>query len=119
LAEGGVEGYLADKSPEGATLFRAFQRLVEACGPSEPSVAQTVVYFKRNRIFCGGFVRGKRLEIVVDLLREADHPCLIGSFSSTKRVVSHRLRITEPTQLDEKLAALLAEAYSDVGPGTR
>jgi hypothetical protein len=44
---------------------------------------------------------------------------LIGSFHSTKKVVSHRLRITEPSQLDEDLAVLLAEAYSDVGPGTR
>jgi hypothetical protein len=114
-----VEAFLRDKSPEGAELFRAFQRLVAACGPSEPSVSKTVVYFKRDRVFCGGFVRGKRLEIVVDLLREAEHPCLIGSFHSTKRVVSHRLRITEPSQLDEKLAGLLAEAYSDVGPGTR
>jgi hypothetical protein len=119
LVEGGVEGYLADKSPEGAELFRVFQRLVDACGPSEPSVSQTVVYFKRNRVFCGGFVRGKRLEIVVDLLRKAEHPCLIGTFPSTKKVVSHRLRITDLGQLDQTLAALLAEAYTDVGPGTR
>jgi hypothetical protein len=118
LAEG-IEGYLADKCAEGAALFRAFRRLVEACGPSEPAVSKTVVYFKRSRVFCGGFVQGKRLEIVVDLLREAEHPWLIASFPSTKKVLSHRLRITEPAQLDENLAALIAEAYLDVGPGTR
>jgi hypothetical protein len=56
---------------------------------------------------------------VIDLLRAAAHPRLIGSFPATKRVVSHRLRITDAAELDGSVEALLAEAYETVGPGTR
>jgi hypothetical protein len=114
-----LDEYLSDKNADGAELFRAFQRLAEACGPVEVAVSRTNVSFKRSRIFAGGFVSGRRLEIVIDLLRELDHPCLIGSFKSTKTVFSHRLRITDAEQLDESISTLLQEAYEQVGPGTR
>ena len=42
-----------------------------------------------------------------------------AAFHTTKRVVTHRLRIAEDAQLDDSIAALLVEAYDDVGPGTR
>ena len=114
-----VDEYLEDKNRDGALLFREFQRLVEACGASHAAVSRTVVFFKRNRVFAGAFVRGRRLEAVIDLLREAEHPCLVAAFPTTKRVVSHRLRIDDPAQLDESVRALLREAYEEVGPGTR
>ena len=57
--------------------------------------------------------------MVIDLLRPAEHPLLLATFPTTKKVVSHRLRFTEPTQLDDSILALLREAYEDVGPGTR
>ena len=114
-----VDDYLADKNAGAAALFREFQQLVEACGPVEVSVSRTVVYFKRQRVFAGAHVHGRRLEVVIDLLRDADHPCAIGSFASTKTVISNRLRIREPHELDESIEALLREAYADVGPGTR
>jgi hypothetical protein len=34
-------------------------------------------------------------------------------------VITHRLRITNASQLDDSIAALLGEAYAEVGPGTR
>jgi hypothetical protein len=46
-------------------------------------------------------------------------PCLVAAFDTTKRVVTHHLRITDASQLHDSIAALLAEAYADVGPGTR
>jgi len=33
-------------------------------------------------------------------------------------VITHRLRIAHAGELDDSIAALLAEAYADVGPGT-
>jgi hypothetical protein len=69
-------------------------------------------------VFAGAFVHGTRLEVVIDLLRVVDHPCSIGSFATTKKVISNRLRVTDPRQLDESIAELLREAYADVGPGT-
>ena len=118
-ADPDVDAYLADENAAGAELFRKFHELVRECGPSDAVVSRTVVFFKRKRVFAGGFVRGKALEIVIDLLRPADHPCSIGTFPSTKKVVSNRLRIRDAHQLDDEVRALLREAYTDVGPGTR
>ncbi len=82
-------------------------------------MSRTIVYFKRRRIFAGGFVRGRVLEVVIDLLRTADHPRAIAAFASTNTVVSNRFRFRDPAELDDSVAALLCEAYEDVGPGTQ
>jgi len=114
-----VDAYLAGKDPAGVELFRAFERLVARCGPSEAAPSSSIVYWKRNRIFAGAWIERRRLELNIDLLREAEHPCLLAAFPHTKRVTTHRLRITDAGQLDEALAALVEEAYEQVGPGTR
>jgi Domain of unknown function (DUF5655) len=114
-----VEAYLAGKNPDAVALFREFEKLVERCGLSEPAPRSSIVYWKRIRVFAGAYIERRRLELNIDLLREAEHPCLIAAFHTTKRVITHRLRITDATQLDDSVAELLAEAYQDVGPGTR
>jgi hypothetical protein len=80
---------------------------------------KTITYWKRTRVFAGAWTERDRLELNVDLLREAEHPTKLVAFHHTKRVITHRLRVTAPEQLDEALAALLQEAYDTVGPGTR
>jgi len=114
-----VDAYLDGKDAGAIELFRRFEQLVEACGPCEPAPRSSIVYWKRNRVFAGAYVERRRLELNIDLLRAADHPSLLAAFPTTKRVVTHRLRITDPAQLDDSIAALLREAYGDVGPGTR
>lgn len=115
-----IEAYLKDKNPHAASLFRRFHKLVLACGDdTETSVSKTVVFFKRKRVFAGAHVRGKRLEPVIDLLREVEHPCLRGAFNTTKKVLSHRLTIVSEEELDDSLIDMLKEAYETVGPGTK
>jgi uncharacterized protein DUF5655 len=114
-----IESYLQGKDPDAVKLFRRFEQLVKRCGPSDPAPRRTIVYWKRNRIFAGAYIERRRLELNIDLLREAEHPCLLAAFHTTKRVITHRLRITELDQLDQSVAALVAEAYDEVGPGTR
>ena len=114
-----VEAYLDGKDPDAVALFRRFETLVDRCGQSEPAPRSSIVYWKLSRVFAGAYIERRRLELNIDLLREAEHPCLIAAFHTTKRVVTHRLRITDAAQLDDSIAALLAEAYEDVGPGTR
>ena len=114
-----VEAYLGDKDARAVELFDRFQQLVEACGPSDVAPRSSIVYWRRERVFAGAYVNGRRLELNIDLLRKADHPCLLAAFHTTKRVVTHRLRITDADQLDDSIAALLHEAYEEVGPGTR
>jgi hypothetical protein len=62
---------------------------------------------------------GRRLELDIDLLRAAKHPCLLAVFPHTKKVFTHRLRVTDASQLGPEIEALVQEAYDDVGPGTR
>ena len=114
-----VEAYLEGKDPDAVELFRRFAKLVEGCGPSEPAPRSSIVYWKRSRVFAGAYIERRRLELNIDLLREAEHPCLLAAFHTTKRVVTHRLRITHEQELDDSLAALVDEAYAEVGPGTR
>ena len=114
-----VEVYLEGKDPDAVALFRRFEELVERCGASEPAPRSSIVYWKRRRVFAGAYIERRRLELNIDLLREAEHPCVIAAFHTTKRVITHRLRITDATQLDDSIAALVAEAHADVGPGTR
>ncbi|MBA2462289.1 MAG: hypothetical protein H0V45_11085 [Actinobacteria bacterium] len=114
-----VDAYLEGKNEDAVRLFRRFQQLVQRCGPSEASPHSTIVYWKRRRVFAGAYVQGRRLELNIDLLREAEHHCLLAAFPTTKKVVTHRLRVTETGQLDESIEALLQEAYAEVGPGTR
>ncbi len=114
-----VEAYLEGMHPKAVALFRRFETLVECCGPSEPAPRGSIVYWKRTRVFAGAYIERRRLELNIDLLREAEHPCLIAAFHTTKRVITHRLRITDAAQLDDSIAGLLAEAFEHVGPGTR
>jgi hypothetical protein len=114
-----VGGVAADRAAKEAALFARFQAMVEACGPSEVAPRRTITYWKRARVFAGAWTERGRLELNVDLLREAEHPTKLAAFHHTQRVLTHRLRVTEPEQLDVALAALLREAYETVGPGTR
>ena len=114
-----VEAYLDGKNPDAVDLFRRFEGLVDSCGPSRPAPRSSIVYWKRERVWAGAYIEHGRLELNIDLLREAEHPLLLAAFHTTKRTVTHRLRITEAGQLDESIQALLQEAYDDVGPGTR
>jgi hypothetical protein len=114
-----LEEYLDGKNAGAVELFLRFQGLVEGCGPSELAPRRTIVYWRRKRVFAGAFVEGRRLGLNVDLLREAEHATLLAAFHHTKRVITHRMRVTDAAQLDEALAALVCEAYEQVGPGTR
>jgi hypothetical protein len=114
-----IESYLEGKDRAAVALFRRFQQLIERCGASDPSPSPTIVYWRRKRIFAGAYIERRRLELNIDLLREVQHPCLLAAFHTTKRVVTHRLRITELDQLDDSVAVLVKEAYEEVGPGTR
>ena len=110
-----VDEYLADKNADAVQLLRRF----EAMCPGHADPKKSIVYWRRERVFAGAFCNGRRLELNIDLLREADHPLNIAVFPTTKRVFTHRLRIVEIAQLDDSIGVLLQEAYDEVGPGTR
>lgn len=114
-----VARYLSDKKPEPVRLFRQFEKMVKACGPSKTEAHKSVVYWKGKRVFAGAFVTSRRLEIVIDLRRRAPHPTLRVAWNTTLKVVTHRMKIERAEELDESIGCLLCEAYVTVGPGTR
>ena len=112
-----VDAYLENK-PEAVALFRRFEE--SSSGAARPSPLRGARSSTGSASASSqAFVERRRLELNIDHLREAEHPCQFAAFHTTKRVVTHRLRIAEEAQLDDSIAALLVEAYDDVGPGTR
>lgn len=103
----------------GLKLLSAYRDLVLELPDVDERVHRTEVAYARVRVFTSGFVKSHRLEIAVDLLRQAEHPRLMGAFRTTKRVVTHRLTLTAVDDLDESVRALITEAHETVGPGTR
>jgi hypothetical protein len=114
-----VDAYLAGKPPAAVELFRRFRALVLAAGECEERVHRTEVAWADRRVFAAAFIISGRLEVAIDLLRRVDHPALLQSFPTTRKVYTHRFTFTEPDQLDADIEAWLVEAHDDVGPGTR
>ncbi|MCU1518924.1 MAG: hypothetical protein JWQ75_3645 [Pseudarthrobacter sp.] len=114
-----AEAYLAGKPPAAVELFRRFRVLVLAAGECEERVYRTEVAWADRRVFAAAFIIAGRLEVAIDLLRQVDHPALLQSFPTTKRVYTHRFSFTSAAQLDADVEAWLVEAHDDVGPGTR
>ena len=114
-----VDHYLAGKPPAAVELFRRFRTLVLAAGECEERVHRTEVAWADRRVFASAFIVSGRLEVAIDLLRQVEHPALLQSFPTTRKVYTHRFTFTAADQLDADIEAWLVEAHDDVGPGTR
>lgn len=114
-----VEAYLAGKPPHAVALFRKFRKMVLDAGDCEERVHPTEVAWADKRVFAAAFILSGRLEIAIDLLRRVEHPTLRQSFATTKKVWTHRFKITVEDELDDEFLGWLIEAYDTVGPGTR
>jgi len=100
-------------------LVAAFRDACRALPETEMRVSRTEVRFARERTFAVAFIAAHRLELAIDLLREASHPLLLQAFPTTKKVVTHRLSLERLDQFDDSITSLLTEAWETVGPGTR
>ncbi|WP_066287301.1 DUF5655 domain-containing protein [Arthrobacter sp. B6] len=114
-----VDSYLAGKPPAAVELFQRFRAMVHAAGECEERVHRTEVAWADRRVFAEAFIISGRLEVAIDLLRQVDHPSLLQSFPTTRKVYTHRFTFTAADQLDADIKAWLVEAHDDVGPGTR
>ena len=114
-----VEAYLAGKPAAAVELFRRFRALVLAAGECEERVHRTEVAWADRRVFAAAFIISGRLEVAIDLLRQVEHPALLQSFPTTRKVYTHRFTFTHAGQLDGDLRAWVIEAHDVVGPGTR
>ena len=115
-----VDAFLTGQREDAAAMFLAYRDVVLGAGDDiDERVHRTEVAWARTRTFTTAFFLAGRLEIAIDLLRPVEHPCLLQSFATTKKVITSRLSITRLEQLDDSIAAFVDEAYATVGRGTR
>ena len=113
-----VDDHLRGADPENVALYRAFVRLVEACGPVEVVVHKTTVTFKGTRRGFAG-ARPDRSGVVgfLDLMRPVDtDPRITRVTPYTHRLFVNRFRLRSASDLDAAFADWVREAYA-VGAG--
>jgi Domain of unknown function (DUF5655) len=104
-----LDDHLAGRSPEVVALFERFRELVERCGPVEPE--KTRIAFHVRMSFAAVMLRRAWLDGHVVLARRYEHPRFrrIESFSPRNHL--HQFRISSLEELDDEVAAWIAEAY--------
>jgi len=114
-----VEEHLDGRPRRVVALFRAFERLVAACGPffHDPIKAQ-IGFQGTARIFAGVRLQDNGLAGYLDLARRVDDSRFTRVGPYTKHLFVHHFRITSPDQLDDRFAAYVRAAYA-VGNGAR
>jgi hypothetical protein len=106
-----LEDHLEGKSPDVVALFERFRELVERCGPVEVLAEKTRIAFHVRMSFAAVTLRRAWLDGHVVLARRYEHPRFrrIESFSPRNHL--HLFRITSLDELDDEVAAWIAEAY--------
>jgi hypothetical protein len=112
-----LEQHLEVMTSEERALWDRFVELVDAAGPSEMIVNRSRIAFRApNRIFTGGFFKTRRLELFFDLPEPVPEGERDGRFRAvwehSKTAWVHRLKIERLEELDDKLAAWLADSWA-------
>ena len=112
-----IERHLAGKSALVHDLYRRFIELVEACGPFTYTVTKTAISLKGSRRgFAGARPKMHTLDGFLDLQHVVRDARIVRNSAYTKRLYVHQFRISLATQLDDRFASWVREAY-DVGAG--
>jgi hypothetical protein len=93
-------------------LFDLFRALVEACGPVKMLPYRDKIGFMVRVRFAGAIPRQRWLEVGFWLPRRIDDPRMYRVETLYPDVHIHRLRVTKPSELDDRLAGWLKEAYA-------
>jgi Domain of unknown function (DUF5655) len=112
-----LEVHLDVMTPEERALWDRYVELVEAAGPAEMIVNKSRIAFRApNRIFTGGFFKTRRLELFFDLPAPIPEEARDGRFRAvwehSKTAWVHRLKIEHLDDLDDKVAAWLADSWA-------
>jgi hypothetical protein len=112
-----LELHLDAMSSDERAIWDRFVELVEAAGPSEMIVTKSRIAFRAaHRIFAGGFFKSRRLELFFDLAEPVPERQRDERFRQVwehaPRLWTHRLKIENVDELDEKLGKWLAESWA-------
>jgi hypothetical protein len=102
----------AGKPPEIRALFDRFREMVEACGAVRLQPYRDHVAFMVEVRFAGATPRTRWLDIGFWLTRRVDSPRFHRIETLYPGAHVHRLRVTQPAQLDAELAGWVREAYA-------
>jgi uncharacterized protein DUF5655 len=111
-----VDDWLARMGPRARQLYDRFEDLIAACGPYHVSPAKTRISFL-GRVRFAGITRLSEQGMTCAFAMP--FPLRSRRFIKVEEVVpgwwSHRLRITDPAQLDEQMQSWLRESYRLMG----
>jgi hypothetical protein len=106
-----VEQHFEGRPPALRAVFDAFVAAAQTNGPLTVNATKSRITLQVRMRFAGVEPRRDHLRTHVILTRQIDHPRLTVEHLEPRYYV-HRLRLTEPADVDDQLAAWLAEAYA-------
>lgn len=107
-----LDEHFADKPANIRGLYEAWLAFVENNGgPITVLPQKTRIGFLAHRRFASVVVRRNWIECGLWLKRAATHPLFTRVQRETEREFVYIFRLTETSQLDKELAALVKEAY--------
>lgn len=111
-----VDDHLA-RVPEGiGELYRGFEAMVEACGPIDVVPVTTYISFMVRVRFAFAIPQQRALRLRLEVPRAIDSPRIV-KVERYGRIAGNYLRIVGPEQLDDELAAWIAESYAHGAAG--
>lgn len=96
--------------------YRRFESMVQACGPVEIVPVKTYIAFMVRVRFAFAIVQQRALRIRLEMPREIVSPRIV-KVERYGTIVGNYLRIVEPDELDEELAAWIGESYAHGAAG--
>jgi len=114
------EGFFAG-SPAGRRILTAVQRVVAGLGEVTVRVSKSQVAFRRRTGFAflwrpGQYVRSEVPAVLaIALARQVDSDRIKAVAHPSPRVWMHHLELHHPGEVDDQVAAWLAEAYAGAG----
>jgi hypothetical protein len=109
--DAGLERHLEGKDPEMVAIFRRLVELAERNGPVTVLPEKTRIAFQVRMSFAAFELRRRWVDGHVVLARRLEHPRFrrVETFSPHNHL--HQFRLQHLDEVDEEVAAFLAEAY--------
>ncbi|GAA0609837.1 hypothetical protein GCM10009422_00770 [Brevundimonas kwangchunensis] len=115
-----VAEFLEGKDTHASGLLREVRKLALHAGDDiSERVSKSLIGWSGKRSFATAYVKGKYLELSIDLTRKVDHRRLRAAFATTKTVTTHRFTFGPDHKVDARIGALLKESLETVAPGAR
>jgi uncharacterized protein DUF5655 len=105
-----VEDHLARVPERIGELYRGFERLVKACGPVDVVPVKTYISFMVRIRFAFAMPQRRALRLRLECPRVFESPRIVR-VERYGDIIGNYLRIERAEELDDELAAWVAESY--------